>query len=57
MDVKSGRFCFQSGRAGDEEKKQNSPAKSGRVGITVFVLFFVFFFVLFLFLLFCSQRY
>ena len=25
---------YQSGRAGDEAKKQKSPAKSGRVGIT-----------------------
>ena len=24
---------YQSGRAGDEAKKRNSPAKSGRVGI------------------------
>ena len=33
-DVKSGRFMYQSGRAGDEAKKRKSPAKSGRVGIT-----------------------
>ena len=26
---------YQSGRAGDEAKKHKSPAKSGRVGITV----------------------
>ena len=26
---------YQSGRAGDEAKKRKSPAKSGRVGITV----------------------
>ena len=35
MDVKSGRFMYQSGRAEDEAKKRKSPAKSGRVGITV----------------------
>ena len=35
VDVKSGRFMYQSGRAGDETKKRKSPAKSGRVGITV----------------------
>ena len=33
VDVKSGRFKYQSGRAGDEAKKRKSPAKSGRVGI------------------------
>ena len=33
VDVKSGRFKYQSGRAGDESKKRKSPAKSGRVGI------------------------
>ena len=33
VDVKSGRFKFQSGRAGGETKKRKSPAKSGRVGI------------------------
>ena len=33
VDVKSGRFMYQSGRAGDEAKKHKSPAKSGRVGI------------------------
>ena len=27
---------YQSGRAGDEAKKRKSPAKSGRIGITVF---------------------
>ena len=27
---------YQSGRAGDEAKKLKSPAKSGRVGITVY---------------------
>ena len=32
--IKSGRFMYQSGRAGDEAKKRKSPAKSGRVGIT-----------------------
>ena len=26
---------YQSGRVGDEAKKRKSPAKSGRVGITV----------------------
>ena len=26
---------YQSGKAGDEAKKRKSPAKSGRVGITV----------------------
>ena len=35
VDVKSGRFRYQSGRAGDEAKKRESPAKSGRVGISV----------------------
>ena len=30
----SGRFMYQSGRAGDEAKKGKSPAKSGRVDIT-----------------------
>ena len=34
VDVKSGRFIYQSRRAGDEAKKRKSPAKSGRVGIT-----------------------
>ena len=34
MDVKSGRFMYQGGRAGDEAKKRKCPAKSGRVGIT-----------------------
>ena len=33
VDLKSGRFKYQSGRAGDETKKRKSPAKSGRVGI------------------------
>ena len=33
IDVKSGRFKYQSGRARDEAKKRKSPAKSGRVGI------------------------
>ena len=33
VDVKSGRFKYQSGRAGDESKKRKSPAKSRRVGI------------------------
>ena len=36
VDVKSGRFGYQSGRAGDEAKKRKSLAKSGRVGISVF---------------------
>jgi len=35
VDVKSGRFMYQSGRAEDEAKKLKSPAKSGRVGIYV----------------------
>ena len=34
VDVKSRRFRYQSGRAGDEAKKRKSPAKSGRVGIS-----------------------
>ena len=34
VDVKSGRFMYQSGGAGDEAKKRKSPAKSGRVRIT-----------------------
>ena len=29
---------YQSGRAGDEAKKHKSPAKSGRVGITVILI-------------------
>ena len=33
VDVKSGRFKYQSGRAGGEAKKRKSPAKSGRIGI------------------------
>ena len=37
VDVKSGRFMYQSGRVGDEAKKRKSPAKSGRVSITAFV--------------------
>ena len=37
MDVKSGRFMYQSGRAGDEAKKRKSPAKSGRVSISVII--------------------
>ena len=37
MDVKSGRFKYQSGRAGDEGKKPKSPAKSGRVGISAYL--------------------
>ena len=35
MDVKSGRFMYQSRRPGDEAKRRKSLAKSGRVGITV----------------------
>ena len=31
VDVKSGRFKYQSRRAGDETKERKSPAKSGRV--------------------------
>ena len=34
VDLKSGRFTYQSGKAGDEAKKRKSPAKSGRVGIS-----------------------
>ena len=34
VDVKSGRFRYQSGRAGDEAKKRKSTAKSGRVSIS-----------------------
>ena len=34
VDVKSGRFLFQSGRARDGAEKRESPAESGRVGIT-----------------------
>ena len=37
MDVKSGRFMYQSGRAGDETKKRKSPAKSRRVGLTAYL--------------------
>ena len=37
VNVKSGRFMYQSGRAGDGAKKRKSPAKSGRVGIYVIV--------------------
>ena len=33
---------YQSGRAGDEAKKRKSPAKSGRVGITVSILPYVY---------------
>ena len=35
-DVKSGSFTYQSGRAGDKAKKCKTPAKSGRVGISVY---------------------
>ena len=35
VDAKSGRFMYQSRRAGDKAKRRKSPAKSGRVGITV----------------------
>ena len=34
VDVKSGRFRYQSGRVADEAKKRKSPAKCGRVGIS-----------------------
>ena len=37
VDVKSGRFMYQSREAGDEAKKCKSPAKNGRVRISVFV--------------------
>ena len=32
---------YQSGRVGDEAKKRKSPAKSGRVGITVIISWLV----------------
>ena len=32
-DLKSGRFVYQSGRAGDEAKKRKSPSKIGRFDI------------------------
>ena len=35
VDIKSRRFVYQSGRAGDEAKACKSPAKSGRVDISV----------------------
>ena len=35
VGVKSGRFRYQSRRAGDEAKKRKSPAKSRRVDISV----------------------
>ena len=35
VDVKSGRFKYQSGSARDETKKLKSPTKSERVGIYV----------------------
>ena len=35
VEIKSGRFMYQSRKAGDEAKKRKSPAKSGRVGVTV----------------------
>ena len=38
VDIKSGRFMYQSRRVGDEAKKLKSPAKSGRVGISAFNL-------------------
>ena len=33
VDVKSERFKYQSGRAGDEAKKRKSLIKSGKLGI------------------------
>ena len=39
VDVKSGRFMYQRGRARDEAKKRKSSAKSWRVGITDMVTF------------------
>ena len=39
VDVKSGSFKHQSWRAGDEAKKRKSPAKSGRVGICMCIVF------------------
>ena len=35
VDVKSGTFRYQSRRTGEDAKKRKSPAKSGRVGISV----------------------
>ena len=35
VDGKSGRFMYQSRRAGDEAKRRKSPTKSRRVGISV----------------------
>ena len=32
VDVKSGRFMYQSGRVGDEAKKRKSPTKAGELG-------------------------
>ena len=40
VDVKSGRFKYQSGRVGDKAKKLKSPAKSGRVGIYAFTILY-----------------
>ena len=37
VDVKSGRFMYQSGRVGDKAKKRKSPAKRGRVGISAII--------------------
>ena len=39
VDVKSGRFMYQSGRVGDEAKKSKSRMKSVRLGISVHALF------------------
>ena len=41
VDVKSGRFMYQSGRAGDDAKKRKSLAKSGRVGISAYCSCFI----------------
>ena len=38
VDVKSGRFRYQNGRAGDGAEKHESPAKSGRVSISVMMM-------------------
>ena len=38
VDIKSGRFMYQSGRAGDKAEKHKSPAKSGSF-ITVWIIY------------------
>ena len=37
VDVKSRKFMYQRGRAGHEAKERKTPAKSRRVGITVYI--------------------